>query len=185
MRFPIPVFRCRLSRFRRDDRGAVLVEFAIVLPFLMLILFGVVAWGISMSMMNSMYDTARSCARSVAVGAVAADAVAASPACQVTSWPGTYTVAGQVLAGSPDLAQVTISTGNPVAFLGGVVPIPATMRAVVAMPVEGTATATAATGGGATPVATTPATPQDCSDLRGRERGECESGRDGDDDDDD
>ena len=93
MRFPIPVFRCRLSRFRRDDRGAVLVEFAIVLPFLMLILFGVVAWGISMSMMNSMYDTARSCARSVAVGAVAADAVAASPACQVTSrsrgrcWP--------------------------------------------------------------------------------------------------
>lgn len=142
-----------LARFRRDDRGAVLVEFAIVLPFLLLILFGVVAWGISMSMMNSMYDTARSCARSVAVGAVAADAVAASPVCQVTSWPGTYTVTGRVLTGSPDLAEITIATGNPVAFLGGMIPIPATMRAMVAMPVEGAAPSASAqpAPGGATP----------------------------------
>ena len=139
MRFRTLLLPTLLARFRRDDRGAVLVEFAIVLPFLLLILFGVVAWGISMSMMNSMYDTARSCARSVAVGAVAADAVDGNPACEVTSWPGTYTVTGRVLPGSPDLAEVTIATGNPVAFLGGMIPIPATMQAMVAMPVEGAA----------------------------------------------
>lgn len=145
MPFETSPLRHVLARFRRDDRGAVLVEFAIILPFLMLILFGVVAWGISMSMMNSMYDTARSCARSVAVGAVAVDAVAANPACQVTSWPGTYTVAGRLVAGAPQLAEVTISTGNPVAFLGGMVPIPATMQAMVAMPVEGAGAAPGAT----------------------------------------
>ena len=61
-----------LIRFRRDDCGGALVEFAFVLPILLLMLFGIIGWGMSLSMHNAMYDTARSCARSVAIGAVAA-----------------------------------------------------------------------------------------------------------------
>jgi len=103
-----------LIRFRRDDCGGALVEFAFVLPILLLMLFGIIGWGMSLSMHNAMYDTARSCARSVAIGAVEADDVDGTTVCRVQGWPATFTVAGLVETGN---AVVTVTTPNPMSMV--------------------------------------------------------------------
>ena len=55
------------KRFRREDDGAALVEFEIVLPLLLLILFSILAWGYSLSLLDAMYSAARQTAREVSV----------------------------------------------------------------------------------------------------------------------
>ena len=57
-----------MKRFKRDEEGAALVEFAICLPFLLLILFAIVSWGYSLTLMDAMYDAAREGARELSVG---------------------------------------------------------------------------------------------------------------------
>ena len=54
--------RCHL-----DDRGATAVEFALILPLLLLFLFGVVQFGFLFSVYNTMVHAAREGARGMAV----------------------------------------------------------------------------------------------------------------------
>lgn len=56
------------SRRRRDDAGAVAVEFALVLPFLLLIVFGSIQYGMYFWADQGGSDAARKAARLGAVG---------------------------------------------------------------------------------------------------------------------
>ena len=60
----------RSIRARRtaDDRGAALVEFALVFPFLALILFGIIEFGLAMNDYQSLRQAAREGAREAVVG---------------------------------------------------------------------------------------------------------------------
>jgi Flp pilus assembly protein TadG len=56
-----------MSRFRRDDRGAAMVEFAIVLPVLLLILLGIIEFGRAYNAQVSIQAAAREGARELAL----------------------------------------------------------------------------------------------------------------------
>lgn len=66
-----------LRRRRRDDDGAAAVEFALVIPFLLLILFGIISYGVMLSFRQSLSQAAAEGARAAAVTFVAADKQAA------------------------------------------------------------------------------------------------------------
>ena len=76
-----------MSRIRRDDRGAVMVEFAIVLPVLLLILLGIVEFGRAYNAQVSIQAAAREGARELALrhpsGAVDAATRAAAPSVEI------------------------------------------------------------------------------------------------------
>lgn len=55
------------GRLRRDERGAVLVEFSLLAPVMMLLLFGIVQFGMLFSIHSTMLNAARESARAVAV----------------------------------------------------------------------------------------------------------------------
>jgi Flp pilus assembly protein TadG len=88
----------RFWRRARSERGAVAVEFAIIFPVLMLILFGVIQFGKVYSQWQVFQGAAREGARCAAVQS--AEAAAGLPVCNVveriTDASGAYT---------PDLAN--------------------------------------------------------------------------------
>ncbi len=91
----------RTTRDPRSERGQSLVEFALVAPLLLLILFGIVQFGIAFKNSITIADAARAGARTAAVNRTAADPVA---------------VAKQaVLNASTDLdtSKVTVSVTSP------------------------------------------------------------------------
>lgn len=122
-----------LDRFRRDETGGALVEFAIVLPLLLTLIFGIIGWGISLSMHNAMYDTARACARAVAIGVVDPATAEESAACTVNDWPADFTVTAQLTNG---LAQVSVETPNPLATALPFITMPRDLSADVTLPAE-------------------------------------------------
>lgn len=63
-------FALPLARHRRDDRGVAAVEFAILLPVLMMVLFGIMGFGFTMAQSASLASGAREGARLGAVGGV-------------------------------------------------------------------------------------------------------------------
>ena len=69
--------RCREGRIqvgsRRTDRGAAAVEFALVVPLLLLILFGIISYGVMLSFRQTMSQAATEGARAAAVTVVATD----------------------------------------------------------------------------------------------------------------
>ena len=67
-----------MSRFRRDDRGAAMVEFAIVLPVLMLILLGIIEFGRAYNAQVSIQAAAREGARELALRHNSTDVVSAT-----------------------------------------------------------------------------------------------------------
>jgi Flp pilus assembly protein TadG len=56
-----------MSRTKRDDRGAAMVEFAIVLPVLLLILMGIIEFGRAYNTQVSIQAAAREGARELAL----------------------------------------------------------------------------------------------------------------------
>jgi Flp pilus assembly pilin Flp len=62
--------RNRTARgFLRDQRGSPAVEFALIAPVLMLLVFGIVQFGFAFYTYNEMFNGAREGARRLAVGA--------------------------------------------------------------------------------------------------------------------
>lgn len=57
----------KLSRFLRDERGAVALEFALVLPFMMLVVFGIIDMSRIYYTINEMSSAVREGARYAAV----------------------------------------------------------------------------------------------------------------------
>ena len=67
-----------MSRTKRDDRGAAMVEFAIVLPVLMLILLGIIEFGRAYNAQVSIQAAAREGARELALRHSTTDVVNAT-----------------------------------------------------------------------------------------------------------
>jgi uncharacterized iron-regulated membrane protein len=59
--------RGRLRTFRRDQRGTAMVEFALIAPFLFLILFGIIDFGRALNYYNQVTQLAGQGARAAAV----------------------------------------------------------------------------------------------------------------------
>jgi Flp pilus assembly protein TadG len=67
-----------MSRLKRDDRGAAMVEFAIVLPVLLLILLGIIEFGRAYNAQVSIQAAAREGARELALRHSSAQVVSAT-----------------------------------------------------------------------------------------------------------
>ncbi|MBI2170020.1 MAG: pilus assembly protein [Actinobacteria bacterium] len=78
------------SKLTRDQRGAVAVEFAIVLPLLVLLIFGIIEFGRAYNAKIALEGAVREGARILAVGN--GDPVAATKGAAASLDPGTLSV---------------------------------------------------------------------------------------------
>lgn len=74
------VARLRARHATRDERGAAAVEFALVLPILLLLLFGIIAYGYMLSFRQAMSQAAAEGAREAAVNVNASNRQASAMA---------------------------------------------------------------------------------------------------------
>src|ERR1044072_7940402 len=105
-----------MGRGRRSQRcsedGAAAVEFALVVPVLVLILFGIISYGVMLSFRQSLSQAAAEGARAAAVTFVEADkkgeaVLAVSGALE--SFDVTCTDAGQLVKNGKDVGECDIS----------------------------------------------------------------------------
>lgn len=64
----------RVGRPREDDRGAIVVEFALIVPILLILLFGIIEFGRAYNTQIALQGAAREGARALALGNSASDA---------------------------------------------------------------------------------------------------------------
>lgn len=77
----------RLDGVWQDERGASAVEFAMVLPFLVMLLLGIIQYGSLFLVQTEMNSAARDTARRLSVGEIATEADAESYAvAQLADW---------------------------------------------------------------------------------------------------
>lgn len=81
-RFPVR----RIAALLADRRGASAVELALLLPVMTLMLAGVVQYGTLYYSYNSMLNTARNGARSLAIGTATTDQVIATAKANLPPW---------------------------------------------------------------------------------------------------
>lgn len=97
----------------RRDRGAAAVEFALLLPLLLLIVFGVIDFGRALNAQITLTQAAREGARLDALGqpssAVTSRTINSATGLNLTSGNVTETLVCQPNAGATDDAQVNVS----------------------------------------------------------------------------
>ena len=115
-----------LLRFLRRENGAALAEFAIVLPLLMLILFSILSWGYSLTLLDSMYDAARQGARQASVGelTVAQAGVATRNELQ-SRWPNSFAVTATQVGNDITVNVTTDNFFQVMAFIPALPPLEA------------------------------------------------------------
>lgn len=64
-----------MTQRRRDDRGAAAVEFALVVPILLVIVFGIIAYGFVFAQSLSLSNSARQAARSGVIEGTTCDQI--------------------------------------------------------------------------------------------------------------
>lgn len=74
----------RIDSSSEDDRGAILVEFALIVPILLILLVGIINFGIAYNTQIALQGAAREGARALALGNSAVDAVNASGGVAIT-----------------------------------------------------------------------------------------------------
>ena len=84
----------------RNERGQTMVEFALVLPILAVLLFGVIQFGIAFNNYITITDAARAGARKAAVSGQAVDPV------------GNATAEAKASAGNLDQSQLNVSVSS-------------------------------------------------------------------------
>lgn len=108
-RFPLRIRR-RLAGARRDDHGAAVVEFALVVPVLFLIIFAVIDFGRALWTMNVLSSGVREGARAAAVES-AADYKAVAEAKTVAYINSTLGLTGSAALTTADVdVNTTIAT---------------------------------------------------------------------------
>jgi Flp pilus assembly protein TadG len=131
-----------IDRRRHSDRGAAAVEFALVMPLLLLVIFGLIDFGRMLNAQITLTEAAREGARANALGANVNSRVAAVTA----NLNGTVSpVVNQSCAlGDPD-AQVTVTynfkfvtpVGGIIKLFGGSLNPTSTLTGVGVMPCRG------------------------------------------------
>jgi Flp pilus assembly protein TadG len=103
------------KRPRRNERGASAVEFALVLPLLMLLLFGIISYGVMLSFRQSLSQAAAEGARAAAVTFVTSEkqtAAYASVSEALNSF-GMTCAAGTLKKGSTTVGTCAVTTPGP------------------------------------------------------------------------
>lgn len=107
--------KIRIS-YLRNNRGQTLVEFALIIPIFLLLVFGMMDFGIVLNQYLVVTEAAREGARSAAVGNSDSDSIAAARVAAATIDQGqlqvTVTPAAKI-SGSP----VTVTVSNPVTIV--------------------------------------------------------------------
>ena len=95
-----------IRRLWRDDSGVAAVEFAFVVPILVLLLTGIIQFGAVLFIQHNMGETARESARRVAVGAMTVPQAEQFVDDHLVNWGTTFDVSVTVV---PDPADPTES----------------------------------------------------------------------------
>lgn len=129
--------RLRTSDFRKDRSGAAAVEFALLVPFLLLLMFGIMGLGWFLGIAHSIQEAASQSARASVAGLDLPErsAVAVATAKRRTSdnpliRADAVTVVAGLDAANPDLFTVTIRydlSTSVLKAIPGFVPLPATL----------------------------------------------------------
>lgn len=115
--------RRRIAGARRDDHGAAVVEFALVVPVLFLIIFAVIDFGRALWTLNVLSSGVREGARAAAVKESTADAVTTAKATTAAYING---ILGTSLSAS-DVTVPTINTTTPSAADYGLIKVSLTV----------------------------------------------------------
>ncbi len=100
----------------RDERGAAAIEFAFVIPVLLLILTGIIQLGALLFLQSNMGDVARDTARRLAVGEITAAEAPSYAVGKLVSWGGTFTVtAAMPDPNDPNDRDITVRVSVPIA----------------------------------------------------------------------
>ena len=110
-------------RFRRGEAGSPAVEFAIIAPVFILMIFGIVQFGFAFYTYNDMMNGAREGARRMAVGATVTDARARALDVMVLDRP--YSFVDPVPAAGADEVIMRIELRLADAMAISVLPLPA------------------------------------------------------------
>lgn len=119
----------------RHRHGASAVEFALVLPLLLIFLFGILQYGFLMFTYNAMLDTARDTARKLSTGAVNSGTAQAEARANLPAWiePASWTIITLDSGGANAQVTATISIDPQEATFMRFVPMPETIVANVVM----------------------------------------------------
>lgn len=101
------------GRAAREDDGASAVEFALVLPVFLLILFGTIQFGYLFVVNNAMTNAAREGARALAVGQVAPAAAEAVTTQALAGWGLGFAVDSEVLTDPEGRDEVVLRVTLP------------------------------------------------------------------------
>ena len=90
---PMRATRCLVRSCWRSERGVAAIEFAIVVPFVLLVLAGIIQFGFVLFLQSHVADVARDTARRVAVGEFEQAEAVQFAQNSLLNWGVTYTVA--------------------------------------------------------------------------------------------
>ncbi len=82
----------RFRRPRRKERGLAVVELALLMPLLILMLFGTIHFSALFFLQNNMVNAARDAARRLAVGEITPGQARTSIEDQLDDWPANFTI---------------------------------------------------------------------------------------------
>ena len=89
---PMRATRCLVRSCWRSERGVAAIEFAIVVPFVLLVLAGIIQFGFVLFLQSHVADVARDTARRVAVGEFEQAEAVQFAQDSLLNWGVTYTV---------------------------------------------------------------------------------------------
>jgi len=87
-----PLKRARIASLRRDQRGAAATEMALVMPFALLLLAGIVEFGMLFFLQNNMVRIANDIVRRIAVGELTGTEAVTEAESRLAGWSATFTV---------------------------------------------------------------------------------------------
>lgn len=124
---------------KRGESGAAAVEFAIVLPIFLAMLFGIIQFGAVTFVHNNMINAARETARRIAVGELTTNAEATNFAQgYLADWSLAFTITPVIPAVPNGDVVVTITTpAADAALIGFPIPWSGNIQAEVTMRLEG------------------------------------------------
>ncbi|MFW3384594.1 UNVERIFIED_CONTAM: TadE/TadG family type IV pilus assembly protein [Kocuria sp. CPCC 205274] len=117
---------------QKSERGAVAVEFALVLPLLLTIIFAIIELGHAYNVQISVTHAAREAARTMAVEQVWSDAVTAAQTSSPSLDPASLALTPDPATCSPG-ATVEVTAQYPLPGLTGLMPAGITVTGKAAM----------------------------------------------------